>query len=147
MIWHIAKREILENLTRFRFALTLTLVMTLMVMNAVIFVNSKYSRRIAEYSQDTNKAIDSLKERSSNLGELAVKGPGNLYKPPSTLTLSLQVKMRTYQSESREPLLEVTAQVSQLPILNLTTLGQGTGDFSTHRIYPAKTIHYQISRN
>ena len=86
MIWHIAKREILENLTRFRFALTLTLVMTLMVMNAVIFVNSKYPRRIAEYSQDTNKAIDSLKERSSNLGELAVKGPGNLYKPPSTLT-------------------------------------------------------------
>ena len=78
MIWHIAKREILDNLTRFRFVLTLSLVMVLMVMNAVIFVSSQYPRRIAEYSQDTNNAIKSL-----NLGELAVKGPGYLYKPPS----------------------------------------------------------------
>ena len=39
MIWHIAKREILDNLTRFRFVLTLTLVMALMVMNAVLFVS------------------------------------------------------------------------------------------------------------
>ena len=86
MIWHIAKREILDNLTRFRFALTLILVMVLMVMNAVIFVSSQYPRRIAEYSQDTNKAIEDLKKKSSNLGELAVKGPGNLYKSPSPLT-------------------------------------------------------------
>ena len=86
MIWHIAKREILDNLTRFRFVLTLCLVMVLMVMNAVIFVSSQYPRRIAEYSQDTNNAVESLKKRSSNLGELAVKGPGYLYKPPSRLT-------------------------------------------------------------
>ena len=86
MIWHIAKREILDNLTRFRFALTLTLVMVLMVMNAVIFVSSQYPRRIAEHSQDTKDAIASLKEKSSNLSELAVKGPGYLYKLPSPLT-------------------------------------------------------------
>lgn len=86
MIWHIAKREILDNLIRFRFSLTLTLVMVLMVMNAVIFVSSQYPRRIAAYSQDTNNAIASLKERSSNLSELAVKGPGYLYKSPSPLT-------------------------------------------------------------
>ena len=85
MIWHIAKREIFDNLTRFRFALTLILLIVLMVMNAVIFVSSKYQRRIAAYSQDTNAAIASLKERSSSLGELAVKGPGNLYKRPSPL--------------------------------------------------------------
>ncbi len=85
MIWHIAKREILDNLTRFRFALTLILIMVLMVMTAVIFVSSKYQRRIADYSQDTNAAIESLKERSASLGELAVKGPGNLYKQPSPL--------------------------------------------------------------
>ena len=85
MIWHIAKREILDNLTRFRFALTVTLVLALMVLNAVIFVGSQYPRRIAEYSQDTNNAIESLKERSRNLNELAVKGPGNLYKSPSLL--------------------------------------------------------------
>ena len=84
-IWHIAKREILDNLTRFRFALTLILVIVLMVMNALIFVSSQYPRRIAEYSQDTNKAIESLKEKSSNFGELAVNGPGYLYKPPSPL--------------------------------------------------------------
>lgn len=86
MIWHIAKREILDNLTRFRFALTLILVMVLMVMNAVIFVSSQYPRRISEYSEDTNKAVESLKKKSSNLGELAVKGPGNLYKSVSPLT-------------------------------------------------------------
>ena len=86
MIWHIAKREILDNLTRFRFALTLGLVMILMVMNAVIFVSSQYPRRIAEYSEDTNQAVESLKKKSSNLGELAVKGPGYLYKSPSPLT-------------------------------------------------------------
>ncbi|MDE0084986.1 MAG: ABC transporter permease subunit [Candidatus Poribacteria bacterium] len=85
MIWHIAKREILDNLTRFRFALTLILLVTLMVINAVIFVSSKYQRRIAAYSQDTNAAMESLKERNSSLGELAVKGPGNLYKQPSPL--------------------------------------------------------------
>ena len=86
MIWHIAKREILDNLTRFRFALTLMLVMVLMVMNAVIFVSSQYPRRVAEYSEDMHKAAESLKKKSSNLGELGVKGPGNLYKPPSALT-------------------------------------------------------------
>lgn len=86
MIWHIAKQVILDNLTRFRFALTLILVMVLMVLNAVIFVSNQYPRRIAEYSQDTNKATESLKKKSSNLGELAVKGPGNVYKPPSPLT-------------------------------------------------------------
>ena len=85
MIWHIAKREILDNLTRFRFALTVILVMTLMVLNAVIFVSSRYQRRIAAYSEDTNATIESLKTRSTNLGELAVKGPGKLYKQPSAL--------------------------------------------------------------
>ena len=85
MIWHIAKREILDNLTRFRFALTLALVMALMVMNAVIFVGSQYRRRIAEYSQDINAATESMKERSTSLGELGVKGPGDLYKKPSPL--------------------------------------------------------------
>ena len=86
MIWHIAKREILDNLTRFRFALTLILVMVLMVMNAVIFVSSQYPRRIAEYSEDMHKATESLKKKSRNLGELAVKGPGDLYKSVSPLT-------------------------------------------------------------
>ena len=86
MIWHIAKREILDNMTRFRFALTLILAMVMMAMNAVIFVSSQYPRRIAEYSQDTNKAAESLEKKSSSLGELAVKGPGYLYKSPSPLT-------------------------------------------------------------
>ena len=85
MIWHIAKREILDNLTRFRFALTVVLVMALMVMNAVIFVSSQYPRRIAEYSQDINAATESMKKRSASLGELAVSGPGDLYKKPSPL--------------------------------------------------------------
>ena len=86
MVWHIAKREILDNLTRFRLALTLIVVMVLMVMNAVVFVSSQYPRRISEYSEDTHKAVESLTKKSSNLGELAVKGPGNLYKSVSPLT-------------------------------------------------------------
>ena len=85
MIWHIAKREILDNLVRFRFALTVILVMALMVMNAIIFVSSKYQRRISAYSQDTTDAIASMKARSSSLSELGVKGPGSLYKQPSPL--------------------------------------------------------------
>ena len=85
MIWHIAKREILDNLTRFRFALTVILVMVLMLMNAVIFVSRQYPRRIAQYSQDINAATESMKERSASLGELGVKGPGDLYKKPSSL--------------------------------------------------------------
>ncbi len=85
MIWHIAKREILDNLTRFRFALTMVLVMALMVMNAVIFVGSQYPRRIAEYSKDINAATESMKERSASLGVLGVTGPGDLYKKPSPL--------------------------------------------------------------
>ena len=86
MIWHIAKREILDNLMRFRFALTLILVMVLMVMNAGVFVSSQYPRRITEYSEDTHEAVASIRKKSSNLGELAVKGPGNLYKSVSPLT-------------------------------------------------------------
>ena len=74
MIWHIAKREILDNLTRFRFALTVILVMALMVMNAIIFVSSKYQRRISVYSQDTTDAVASMKARSSSLSELGGKG-------------------------------------------------------------------------
>ncbi len=86
MIWHIAKREILDNLTRFQFVLTLMLAMVLMVMNAVVFVSSQYPRRIAEYSKDTNDAIETVKKRGVTLGELAVQGPGNLYKSVSPLT-------------------------------------------------------------
>ena len=86
MIWHIAKREILDNLTRFRFALTLILVMALMVANAVIFVSSQYPRRVTEYAEDTHEGVEALKKKSNNLGELAVKGPGNLYKSVSPLT-------------------------------------------------------------
>ena len=85
MIWHIAKREILDNLTRFRFSLAVILVMALMVLNAVIFVSSKYQRKILAYSQDTKAAIASMEERSSSLSALGVKGPGNLYKKPSPL--------------------------------------------------------------
>ena len=86
MIWHIAKREILDNLMRFRFTLTLILVMVLMVMNAVIFVSSQYPRRVTEYAEDTHNTLASLRKKSSNLAELAVKGPGNLYKSVSPLT-------------------------------------------------------------
>ena len=85
MIWHIAKREILDNLTRLRFALTVVLVMALMLLNAVIFVSSQYRRRIAQYSQDINTATESMKKRSASLGELGVAGPGDLYKKPSPL--------------------------------------------------------------
>ena len=85
MIWHIAKREILDNLTRFRFSLALALVTVLMVMNGVIFVSSQYPRRIAAHSEDTRNAIEALRKRSAELSELAVKGPGHLYKSPSPL--------------------------------------------------------------
>ena len=74
MIWHIAKREILDNLTRFRFALTVILVMALMVMNAIIFVSSKYQRRISVYSQDTTDTVASMKARSSSLKRVGCKG-------------------------------------------------------------------------
>ena len=121
-IWHIAKREILDNLTRFRFALTLILVMVLMVMNGVIFVSSKYPRRIAQHSEDINAAIASMKERSQSLGELAVKGPGDLYKRPSPLAFI------------------ATGEDTNLP-------KRVTGDGGSYNSWRTSNFHYSCSNN
>ena len=143
MIWHIAKREILDNLTRFRFALTVILIMSLMVMNAVIFVSSKYQRRIAQYSQDTNAATESLKERSASLGELGVSGPGDLYKSQVHWRLSPRVQMQNCRSGSPRMLLPVATGLPPI----FTTRIQTIGGSNIHRMSFRKMMPCQILRN
>ena len=46
MFWHIAKREIYDNMTSLRFGFTLILLISLMVMNAVIFVRKDYQESL-----------------------------------------------------------------------------------------------------
>ena len=85
MIWQIIRREILSNLMSLRFALTALLVLTLMLLNGLVFVHSDYADRLTDYSRGVNEAMDRIREKTENLSGLAVEGPGNLFKRPSPL--------------------------------------------------------------
>lgn len=85
MIWHITKREILDHMTSLRFALTLALVLTLFVANALVFTNS-YGRRLKDYLKEAGKQSRMFREASSSLSKLIfLKDEGSLYKRPSHL--------------------------------------------------------------
>lgn len=67
-----------------RFALSVGLVLMLMIANALVFV-SGYNNRVREYSADVNRSLEKLRGKAKNLSDLAIKGPGGLYKYPSQL--------------------------------------------------------------
>ena len=83
MIWHIAKRELYDNLNSLRFALATVLLLALMLTNAVVHLR-EHPGRIQEYRTSATDYWNALTPRT-DLYELAQKGPGFLYKKPSPL--------------------------------------------------------------
>ena len=85
MIWHIAKRELYDNMTSLRFALTTALLLVMMLVNAVNHLGD-YPEEIRSYWRKTSGYLDALKSRSDSLWRLVHNGPGYLYRKPSPLT-------------------------------------------------------------
>ena len=83
-MWHIAKRELYDNLNSLRFALTIVLLLGLMLTNAIVHLREQPTR-IQRYLTSVTDARNALEARASSLYELAQKGPGKLHKKPSAL--------------------------------------------------------------
>lgn len=83
MIWHIVTRELLDHLTSLRFALTTLILVALMITNAVVHLQT-HPERVRKYSENVNTSENELKSRTQ-LYALLQKGPGKLYKRPSSL--------------------------------------------------------------
>ena len=83
MIWHIIKRELFDHINSLRFILTVVILSALMVTNAVVHLRA-HPKRVRNYSEKITKSANELKSRSE-LYALARKGPGDLYKRPSSL--------------------------------------------------------------
>ena len=83
MIWHIAKREIYDNLNSLRFALATVLLLGLMLTNAVVHLR-EHPVRMQKYHDAATKSLNRLRSRT-NLYDIAQRGPGELYKKPSSL--------------------------------------------------------------
>ena len=84
MIWHIAKRELYDNLNSLRFALATALLLALMLTNAVIYLR-EHPARTQAYHNAAADAVKALEARSTSLYRLATEGPGDLHKMPSPL--------------------------------------------------------------
>ena len=80
---HIVRRELLDHLTSLRFALTTLILVALMVTNAVVHLQT-HPERVRKYSENVSASHTELKSRTQ-LYELLRKGPGKLYKRPSSL--------------------------------------------------------------
>ena len=86
MIWHIAKKEIYQNLMTLRFVLMIILLPILMVTNALIygFGDSGYREEIDVYNSAMEGRLSRVKGYAEeSLGKLAMRGPGEIYKRPS----------------------------------------------------------------
>ena len=85
MIWHIAKRELYDNLNSLRFALTTVLLLALMVTNAVRHIR-EHPNRVQKYRDAVTESLNRLTAHAdASLYTLAQQGPGTLYKQPSPL--------------------------------------------------------------
>ena len=85
MIWHIAKRDLYNNLNSLRFALTTILLLALMVTNAVRHIR-EHPKRVQEYRDAVAESLSRLTSLAdTSLYRLAQQGPGTLYKKPSSL--------------------------------------------------------------
>ena len=85
MIWHIAKRELYDNLNSLRFALATVLLLGLMLTNAIVHLR-EHPERVQRYREDVSEYQNHIASHAANsLYDLAQKGPGYLYKKPSDL--------------------------------------------------------------
>ena len=82
-MWHIAKRELYDNLNSLRFALATVLLLALMLTNAVVHLR-EHPVRMQKYRDAATQSLNTLTSRT-DLYDLAQKGPGKLYKKPSLL--------------------------------------------------------------
>ena len=82
-MWHIAKREIYDNLNSLRFALTTVLLLGLMLINAIVHLQ-EHPVRMQKYHDAVTESLNRLKSRT-HLYLIAQVGPGYLYKKPSSL--------------------------------------------------------------
>ena len=88
MIWHIAKKEIYQNLTTLRFVLMIILLPILMIANALIygFGNSGYTAEIQDYNRKVTQGLSHIEEYAfKGLGALAMVGPAEIPKRPTQL--------------------------------------------------------------
>ena len=83
MIWHITKRELYDNLNSLRFALATVLLFGLMLTNAVVHLR-EHPVRMQKYHDAVTESLNILRSRT-NLYDIAQRGPGSLYKKPSSL--------------------------------------------------------------
>ena len=90
MLWHIARRELADNLLTLRFPLAAALIIALFGVNALVFVGADSREQTSDYARRTGRAQEELKKRAASLNELAVKGPGRLHKRPSPLVFIAQ---------------------------------------------------------
>jgi len=85
MIWHIAKRELYDNLNSLRFALTTVLLLALMGTNAVNHIR-EHPKRVQKYRDAVTESLNRLRSHADvSLYTVAHQGPGTLYKKPSPL--------------------------------------------------------------
>ncbi len=85
MTWHLAKRELYDNLNSLRFALATVLLLALMVTNALVHLR-EHPERIQNYRNSVTEQLNRLKSHAGDsLYELAQKGPGELPKKPAPL--------------------------------------------------------------
>ena len=82
-MWHIAKREIYDNLNNLRFALATVLLIGLMITNAIVHLR-EHPVRVQQYRNSATESLETLMART-NLYDIASEGPGNLYKQPAPL--------------------------------------------------------------
>ena len=83
MIRYIVRRELLDNLTSLRFALTTLILVALMVTNAIGHIRT-HPKKVRRYSESVTSSHNVLASRTQ-LYELVKKGPGTLHKRPSSL--------------------------------------------------------------
>ena len=83
-MWHIAKRELYDNLNSLRFALATVLLLALMLTNAILYLR-EHPARAQAYHNAAADAIKTLEARSTSLYRLATEGPGDLHKALSSL--------------------------------------------------------------
>ena len=82
-MWHITKRELYDNLNSLRFALATALLFGLMLTNAVVHLR-EHPARMQKYHDAVTETQNRLRSRT-NLYDIAQRGPGLLYKKPSSL--------------------------------------------------------------
>ncbi len=85
MIFSIAKRELYDNMMSLRFALTVLLMLTVMVANAVVSLG-RYDEQIGDYRRSVAHELKEMEHHARSFQVLVLYGPGELHKKPSALS-------------------------------------------------------------